>query len=216
MQGEFTLQNFSSNWILHILSLDNSLDLLHNPSCHGNRLFAGFRSHFQGTRCQSPHHARVTHLSSNTGCSQQPAIENQLATNKCIERNNLTGWVFIFCPPFKMIHWVMWPLKLIQLYLISPIEVWRRTLDLFFSLGVFLLQKWRDCLESMLPGWQIDILACSFSWDPLSIEKASPLKLSVRLLSFQCIMCFPLLCGTLIQFRSSSAPWQAAAKTKTM
>lgn len=122
------------------------------------------------------------------------AIEFQIrqTTNKFIERNNLTGCAFIFWPPFKMIHWVMWPLKLIQLYLISPIEVWRRTLDLFFSLGVFLLQKWRDCLEHMLPGWQIEILACSFSWDPLSIEKASPLKLSVRLLSFQYIMCFPV------------------------
>ncbi len=136
------------------------------------------------------------------------AIEFQIrqTTNKFIERNNLTGCAFIFWPPFKMIHWVMWPLKLIQLYLISPIEAWRRTLDLFFSLGVFLLQKWRDCLEHMLPGvtdWNPGLF---IFMDPLSIEKASPLKLSVRLLSFQYIMCFPLLCGAQITFSHQFIP----------
>lgn len=74
--------------------------------------------------------------------------------------------------PFKLVYLVMWPLKLIQTYLILPIELWR-TLDLFFLLGVFLLQKWRDCLEPMLPWWQIEILASSFSREPLSKEKAS-------------------------------------------
>lgn len=44
-----------------------------------------------------------------------------------------------------------------------------------FLVGGIFATKVRDCLEPMLPGWQIEILACSFSRDPLSIEKASPL-----------------------------------------
>lgn len=57
--------------------------------------------------------------------------------------------------PFKMVHLVVTIKANSEL---SNLEVWR-TLDLFFSLGVFLLQKWRDCLEPMLPWWQIEILA---------------------------------------------------------